>query len=79
MDNFKQESLENSDPRALRIAITSTFVAEPVEASIRFWMHELGIAMNIAFAPSNQVVQQLLDPSSMLVTNHNSVYPSERA
>jgi FkbH-like protein len=73
MDNFKQESLENSDPRALRIAITSTFVAEPVEASIRFWMHELGIATNIAFAPFNQVFQQLLDPASLLATNHNGV------
>jgi FkbH-like protein len=73
MNTLKQESLKNSESRALNIAISATFVAEPVESSLRFWMQELGMASNIAFAPFNQVFQQLLDPGSLLATNQNGV------
>jgi amino acid adenylation domain-containing protein len=53
------------------IAVTATFTAEPVEASLRFWMTRLGIPTQIEFAPYNQVFQQLLDPSSLLGKNHD--------
>ncbi|PYS77698.1 MAG: hypothetical protein DMF66_08945, partial [Acidobacteria bacterium] len=55
------------------IALAATFTAEPVEASIAFWMERLGLASRILFAPYNQVFQQLLDPSSLLSLNRNGI------
>ncbi|MGH9904182.1 MAG: HAD-IIIC family phosphatase, partial [Pyrinomonadaceae bacterium] len=48
-------------------------MAEPVEKSLSFWLGELGIPQPIAFAPYNQVFQQLLDPSSLLAANQNGI------
>ena len=56
-----------------KIAITATFTAEPLEKPLGFWMQELEMPMRIEFAPYNQVLQQLLDPSSMLSTNRDGV------
>lgn len=55
------------------IAVASTFTAEPVEGPLAFWMKELGIAAEIEFAPYNQVMQQLLDPSSLLSRNAHGI------
>ena len=55
------------------IAIAATFTAEPVEDSLDFWMRELEIPTHCAFAPFNQVFQQLLQPSSLMATNRNGV------
>jgi acyl carrier protein len=55
------------------IAVAATFTAEPVEASIAFWMEKLGLASRLLFAPYNQVFQQLLDPSSLLSLNRNGI------
>jgi FkbH-like protein len=51
------------------IAIASTFVSEPIQSSLAFWVRELGIRTRIVFAPYNQVFQQLLDPSSLFAEN----------
>ena len=56
-----------------KVAITATFTAEPLEKPLGFWMQELEMPMRIEFAPYNQVLQQLLDPSSMLSTNRDGV------
>lgn len=55
------------------IAITATFTAEPLEAVLHFWMHELDLPLTLAFAPYNQVFQQLLDPTSLLAQNHQGI------
>ncbi len=55
------------------LAITATFTAEPIEESLGFWMQELNIPSNIAFAPYNQVFQQLLDPASLVSTNQHGI------
>jgi amino acid adenylation domain-containing protein/FkbH-like protein len=55
------------------IAIASTFTAETVEASLVFWMKKLGVRAEFAFAPYNQVFQQLLDPSSLISRNSDGV------
>ncbi len=55
------------------IAIAATFTAEPVADSLAFWMQELKIPGNIEFAPYNQVFQQLLDPTSLLSSNHHGI------
>jgi len=57
----------------MTIAVAATFTAEPLEQSLTFWMQEQGIPARIDFAPYNQVFQQLLDPSSLLATNHNGL------
>src|SRR5436189_1424910 len=68
-------STESSDQplEPQRIAITATFTAEPLEKPLAFWMKELEMPMRIEFAPYNQVLQQLLDPSSILSTNNNGL------
>jgi FkbH-like protein len=59
--------------KKLRMAIASTFTAEPIRDSLNFWMQELKIPNQIEFAPYNQVFQQLLDPTSLLSKNQNGV------
>jgi amino acid adenylation domain-containing protein/FkbH-like protein len=55
------------------IAIASTFTAEPVKDALSFWTQKLGLECDIVFAPFNHVLQQLLDPSSLVSLNRNGV------
>ncbi|HZW29746.1 MAG TPA: HAD-IIIC family phosphatase, partial [Isosphaeraceae bacterium] len=70
---------DNSQPTAdpgrpaERIAIAATFTAEPVAEALGFWMDELGRSWSIAFAPYNQVFQELLDPASLLSRNPRGI------
>ncbi len=52
--------------RLRRIAVAATFTAEPLEDALRFWLHGRGEEAAVQFAPFNQVLQQLLDPTSDL-------------
>ncbi len=64
----------NGEPSIERtIAITSSFTAEPLHRPLTFWLEELQIPARIAFAPYNQIFQQLLDPSSLLATHRAGV------
>jgi FkbH-like protein len=51
------------------LAIASTFTAEPLEPTFKFWLKELELPTAASFAPYQQVFQQLLDPSSVLAKN----------
>ena len=51
------------------VAIAATFTAEPLEPVLRFWLDALGLDASVAFAPYNQVFQQLLDSNSLLARN----------
>jgi FkbH-like protein len=64
---------EDSTAESGLVAIAATFVAEPIYQSLSFWLEELKMPHSIAFAPYNQVVQQLLDSSSLFATNRNGV------
>jgi FkbH-like protein len=55
------------------VAIAATFVAQPIEQTLGFWLQELEIPAQIAFAAYNQVFQELLDPSSLLATNSSGI------
>lgn len=55
------------------IAVAATFTAEPVRDSLEFWMQQLDLPSAIEFAPYNQVIQQLLDPSSLLARNRRGI------
>ncbi|WP_081694816.1 MULTISPECIES: non-ribosomal peptide synthetase [Planktothrix] len=56
-----------------KIAITATFTSEPVEDSLSYWLKAMGFPDSIEFAQYNQVFQELLNPASLLATNHNGV------
>ncbi len=47
------------------IVLAATFTANSLEEPLKFWMSELDISTGIQWAPYNQVLQQLLDPSSL--------------
>jgi len=51
------------------ITVTSTFTAEPLVPTLKYWLKELELPAVATFAPYQQVFQQLLDPSSLLAQN----------
>jgi FkbH-like protein len=55
----------------LAIAIAATFTAEPLEEPLKFWTAELAIPAVTKFAAYQQIFQELLDPHSLMRTNHN--------
>jgi HAD superfamily phosphatase (TIGR01681 family) len=69
-DALEAQVSGGSVPNAKQVvAIAATFTAEPLEESIQYWTKALNFPAEIAFAPYNQVFQQLLDPASVLSTN----------
>ena len=60
---------EKTSDEPVTIAIAATFVTEPLQSSLTFWLRELGIRTRIVFAPYNQVFQQLIDPSGVFTPN----------
>lgn len=57
----------------LPLCVASTFTAEPLEDSLRFWGEQIGRPVRVEFAPYNQVFQQLLDPASAFHRNKSGV------
>jgi FkbH-like protein len=55
------------------IVVAATFTAEPVEAPLQFWAGELGLELDIRFAPYNQIFQQVLDPGGLYASNTGGV------
>ena len=55
------------------IAIAATFTVEPIEESLQFWIKKFNLPATISFAPYNSVFQQLLDPASLLASNHRGI------
>jgi acyl carrier protein len=48
------------------VAIAASFTAEPMADPLKYLLSELGMKYRIAFAPYQQVFQQLLDPASLM-------------
>jgi amino acid adenylation domain-containing protein/FkbH-like protein len=59
--------------RKLKLAIAATFTAEPIAETLEFWAQQLGIPLQVEFAPYNQVFQQLLDPAGLLAGNREGI------
>jgi|GEM_PF-3921087 len=57
--------------RQYRIAISSTFTAEPLAESLEYWAQRFELDLDLVFAPFNQVNQQLFNPSSVLLNKSN--------
>jgi FkbH-like protein len=73
MQTIPQTSVQQSQEFTQKVAISSTFTAEPIEAALAFWINELDVPATIEFAPYNQVFQQLLDPASLQSQNTQGV------
>src|SRR2546429_3296705 len=69
LDRVQAAEPETADKTT--ICIASTFTAEPLEDSLRFWSQYLGIPTDIEFAPYNQIFQELLGAGSALRRNRN--------
>ena len=57
----------------LTVVVASTYTAEPIEGPLLFWLDELGFSGRVEFAPYNQVLQQLLDPTSEIGRNARGI------
>jgi len=53
----------------LSVRLAATFTAEPLQTVLESWLREFGFAPDLEFAPFNQVLQQLLDPGSLLASH----------
>ncbi len=56
-----------------RLCVASTFTAEPLEESLRFWGEHVGRPLQVGFTPYNQVFQQLIDPASDFRKNRDGL------
>ncbi len=63
----------SSTLQTVSIRIAATFTAEPMVPVLEAWLNALGMAPDVSVAPFNQVLQQLLDPESLLSTNRGGV------
>lgn len=63
----------NESSHELTLCVASTFTAEPLEESLKFWGDRFEIATDIQFAPYNQIFQQLLDKNSNFHNNADGV------
>jgi FkbH-like protein len=62
-----------AEPQAVppQILVAATFTATPLEGPLQFWLGQLGLAHQIAFAPYQQLFQNLLDPTGPLSQNRS--------
>ncbi len=51
-------------PHGARIVIASTFTAEPLSLVLEYWLQERGCPAEVTYAPFDQILQTLVDPSS---------------
>ena len=65
--------MDSTDIQEMKFAVAASFTAEPLMDSLRFWSQKLHWQARIEFAGYNQVFQQLLDPESLLSTNHKGI------
>ncbi len=56
-----------------RIVISANFTIEPIEQSLRGILDMVPLEAEVAFAPYNQVFQQLLDPESLFSRNRKGL------
>jgi FkbH-like protein/FkbM family methyltransferase len=57
----------------LNLCIASTFTAEPIEDTLRYWGDQFGFSVHVHFAPYSQVFQQLLDAESLFRKNSDGI------
>ena len=65
---WRDDDTDNRHP-GFTVALAATFTVDPIEPILRFWFDELGLTGRTLLAPYDQVVQELVNPSSLLSTN----------
>src|SRR5664279_3185344 len=60
------------EPDRLSVCIAANFTIEPIEEFLKYWFEQLGIVVEIRFAPYNQVFQQLLE-GGLLRSNRSGI------
>jgi FkbH-like protein len=65
----RQRESAGLSAQAQKIVIASTFTAEPLSDSLQFWVKRLNLPLTFEFAPFNQVFQQLLEKTSLVLAN----------
>ena len=65
----KRKNNESQGSNSLKLAVSSTFTAEPISDYITWWCKEFREPVELEFAPYNQVFQELLNDSSLISVN----------
>ncbi|HUR45836.1 MAG TPA: HAD-IIIC family phosphatase [Candidatus Saccharimonadales bacterium] len=65
----EQRDAAGTTAQSQKLVVSSTFTAEPVADSINFWVKRLALPLSVEFAPYNQVFQQLLEKTSLVLGN----------
>ena len=63
--NLLMEDSTLAKQMPLSVNLCASFVIDPLQDYMEYWSNEIGINIQISFAPYNQVFQQLLDPNSL--------------
>jgi FkbH-like protein len=64
---------ESAPRRPPAVAVAATFTAEPLLPGLRLILREAGLPFDVAFAPYNQVFQELLSVGGLLAANPGGV------
>lgn len=62
-------SLTGLAPADRQVVIAATFTAEPVRPALELWLDRLDLRSELAFAPFNQVFQELIDLDGLIARN----------
>ena len=60
-------------PATAVIAIAATFTSDPLLLPLRFALQDAGLSLDIRAAPSHQLFQELLSPTSLLAKNAGGI------
>jgi FkbH-like protein len=56
-----------------RVSVSASFTAEPLAPALHFWGAQLGIDFDVRFAPFQQVIPTLLNPTGDFAANRHGV------
>ena len=67
---LKEVAKERVEARPdLNVVVSASFTVEPILSGLKFWFEELGHNVGVDIAPYGQVLQELINPTSMLSGN----------
>ncbi|UCH94256.1 MAG: amino acid adenylation domain-containing protein [Candidatus Aminicenantes bacterium] len=55
--------------KPVKLAVSATFIPDPVKEYIKWWGKQFALEIDTAFAPYNQVFQELLDETGLISAN----------
>lgn len=73
MQEYEKLKYDTSNENMANILISATFTADLLYDTLQFFFQKLCFSCNIEFTSYNQVLQQLLEPGSMFLSNKKGV------